>query len=528
MRLVTTEEMRALERATFDAGTSASALMERAGTAVANAAAEWLVNPRGRTLLVLAGKGNNGGDALIAGRLLAQEHGMVPRIYLASDRGDDPLLAWAREAGVPLAIHQRHQPQARPLREWLRDADVVLDGLLGIGARLPLRGTVREILEACAEVERPGRRQIAVDLPTGVDADTGQADERAFHADLTLSTGPAKPGLFLHPGRACAGRVRPLDIGLAGLAGESEEAPLWRAEAGDVAQLLPPRPDDSHKGTFGKVLVVAGSRRYVGAAYLAGAAAVRVGAGLVTLAVPAAAQAALAGQSVETTYLPLPDDPAAPGALTPGHLGSLLDAARSYDAVALGPGIGDDPATRKLVWLLLENLAQTPESVPVVVDADALNALAAEHEASRPRPAAAGNWVLTPHPGEMGRLAGLSVEEVQADRLRVAREHAGRWDCVVLLKGAPSVVATPDGRAWLSGFGNAALATAGAGDVLTGTIAGLLAQGCAPPAAAVAGSYVHGLAAELWRHRHGAAGLAVSHLAELLPQALHQLRSSAA
>jgi NAD(P)H-hydrate epimerase len=276
------------------------------------------------------------------------------------------------------------------------------------------------------------------------------------------------------------------------------------------------------------VLVIAGSRRYVGAAYLAGAAAVRVGAGLVTLAVPAATQAALAGRSVETTYLPLPDDPAAPGALTPGHLGSLLDAAGGYDALALGPGIGDDPATRKLVRLLLEHLAQTPASPPVVVDADALNALAAEQGASRPRPAAAGRWVLTPHPGEMGRLAGLSVKEVQADRLRVAREHAGKWDCIVLLKGAPSVVATPEGRAWLSGFGNAALATAGAGDVLTGTIAGLLAQECAPPAAAVAGSYVHGLAAEFWRHRHGAAGLAVSHLAELLPPALHHLRSSAA
>jgi NAD(P)H-hydrate epimerase len=516
--------MRALERATFDAGTTEPALMERAGSAVARAAAEWLVQPRGRTLLVLAGKGNNGGDAMIAARILAREHGMQPQIYLAAPREGDPLLAWAHEDGAAVTLHDSRGRGDAQLRELLAGADVVLDGLLGIGARLPLRGAVDEILAICAEARTAGQRRIAVDVPTGVDADTGQADEHAFRADLTLSTGPAKPGLYLHPGAEYAGRVKALDIGL-----EKEEGhgALWRAEVGDVGRMLPRRPDDSHKGTFGKALIVGGSSRYVGAAYLAGAAAVRAGAGLVTLAVPSAARAALAGRSVETTYLPLPDDPAAPGALTPSHLDRLLEAAAGYDAVAIGPGMGDAPETRRLVPLFLAQLAKQNGSPPVVIDADALNALASLGEEDRPRPPKAGHWVLTPHPGEMGRLTGTSVKDVQADRLGMARDRARRWECTLLLKGAPSVIASPKGDAWLSGFANAALATAGAGDVLTGTITGLLAQGAPPLEAAVAGSYLHGLAAEVWRHRHGSAGLAVTDLAELLPDAMARIRSQA-
>ena len=522
MRLVTVEQMRALERRTFAQGASEAQLMEQAGPAVGRAAAEWLANPRGRTLLVLAGKGNNGGDALIAARLLARASGMAPRVYLAAERADDPLLDWVCEDGAPVAVHGRGQP----LRAWLREADVVLDGLLGIGVRLPLRGAVAEILAVCAEERPPGQRRIAVDVPSGVDADTGQADAHAFRADLTLSTGPAKPGHFVHPGAACAGRVRALDIGLAREpteGGDPSGVRIERVEAAEVARLLPARPDDSHKGTFGKALIVAGSRRYVGAAYLAGAAAVRAGAGLVTLALPSTAQAAVAGRSVETTFLPLVEDPEAPGTLTAGHLGAILEAARTYDAVAIGPGLGDDPATRRLVVLLLEQLAHDEDAPPVVIDADGLNALAAVPDGGWARPAQA-RWVLTPHPGEMSRLTGRPTQEVQTDRIGIAREHAGKWGQVVVLKGAPSVAAAPGGRVALSGFANAALATAGAGDVLTGATTALLAQGCPPRDAAVAACFVHGLAAELWRHRHGAAGLAVSNLAELLPDAMGFVR----
>ena len=289
-----------------------------------------------------------------------------------------------------------------------------------------------------------------------------------------------------------------------------------------MAGLLPARPDNSNKGTFGKVLVVAGSARYVGAAALAAGAAVRAGAGLVTLAVPATVQRAVAGTSLEATYLPLPDDPHTPGLLHPGHADAMLEAAAGYDALAIGPGVGDHPQTQRLVLDLAARLAGSETAPPVVIDADALNALAAP--GSGPGPAAP-RWVLTPHPGEMGRLRRRSVQEVQGDRLETARASARDWGQVVVLKGAPSIIAAPDGRACLNAFANAALATAGTGDVLTGTIAGLLAQGMEPFPAAGAGSYLHGLAGELWRARHGAGGLPASHLMALLPDALRHLRA---
>jgi ADP-dependent NAD(P)H-hydrate dehydratase / NAD(P)H-hydrate epimerase len=523
MRLVTTAEMRALERGAFAAGVSEDELMATAGTGAGRALAAWLgwtARGDGRRVLVLAGRGNNGGDAIIAARALAEHFGAPVCVYLVSARERDPLLAWTGEAGVPVATHGADGAKAS-LRRWLSEAAVVLDGILGIGGRLPLRGPIAETLAVCREVRPAGQRRVAVDVPTGVQADTGQVDALAFRADLTLSTGPAKVGLFIHPGAEHAGRVQTVDLGIV-----PADAPLtlWRQEAPEVAQTLPPRPDDSNKGTYGKVLVVAGCERYVGAAGLAARAAVRAGAGLVTLAVPEAVRRAIAGSSLETTYLTLPPDPEAPGALGAEHAGAILDAAAGYDALAIGPGIGDHPATRRLVLDLAAGLARNEHAPPAVLDADALNALSAVE--AWPHPGGL-RWVLTPHPGEMGRLLDKRVPEVQADRLATARGAAARWGQAVVLKGAPSIVAGPDGRACLTVFANAALASAGSGDVLTGTVAALLAQGLDPFAAAAGGSYLHGLAGERWRAHNGDAGLGASRLAECLPGAARALRSLA-
>ena len=396
----------------------------------------------------------------------------------------------------------------------------MLDGILGIGGRLPLQGPIAETLAVCREVRPAGQRRVAVDVPTGVQADTGQADGVAFRADLTLATGPAKVGLFVHPGAEHAGRVQSVDIGVV-----PADAPLvlWRQEPSEVARSLPARPDDSNKGTYGKVLVVAGCERYIGAAGLAARAAVCAGAGLVTLAVPEAVRRALAGSSPEATYLTLPPDPEAPGALGAEQAAAILDAAAGYDALAIGPGIGDHPATRRLVLDLVAGLAGDEHAPPAVIDADALNALSRGGLAA-PRGL---RWVLTPHPGEMGRLLGKGVPEVQADRLATAREAAAGWGQAVVLKGAPSIIAGPDGRACLSVFANAALASAGSGDVLSGTVAALLAQGLDPFAAAATGAYLHGLAGERWRALNGDAGLGAARLAGCLPGAARALRALA-
>jgi NAD(P)H-hydrate epimerase len=536
-RVVTVDEMRALERAAIRAGTSEADLMSAAGRVVADALAAWLPRTDRRRLLVLAGKGNNGGDALIAARHLHERYGMRVTLYLLAERKADPLLDWAGaskpHAGVGRGAGVRRERDTgaietlvhtagrqNTLRTRLDAADVVLDGILGIGARLPLEGAIADVLDVLGRHRPPGQRRVAVDVPTGIDADTGQADPRALHADLTLATGPAKPGLFIHPGAGHAGRVMSLDIGLSDDSAERAA----RLTAHSVAGLLPTRCDDSHKGTYGKLLVIAGSARYFGAAALTATAAVRSGAGLVTLAAPADVRHAVASQSAEITYLPLPDDPAAPGCLTPGHLGQLLDAARGYDALALGPGLGVEPATRRLVTLLAEHLAADERGPRCVIDADALNALASVDQADRPHPRAA-RWVLTPHPGEMARLRGLEPAAVQGDRLRTALDAAREWRQSVVLKGAPSLVAAPDGRLRLSPFANAALAVAGTGDVLTGLIGALLSQGLDPFDAAAAGTFVHGLAGELWRTEYGSAGLAATDLAHRLPAALQHLHS---
>ncbi|HEV2125282.1 MAG TPA: NAD(P)H-hydrate dehydratase, partial [Chloroflexota bacterium] len=516
--LVTVQEMRQLERATMRSGTSEASLMEQAGTAVAEAVARWLPRTDGRSMLVLAGKGNNGGDALIAARVLRQRFGMQPRIYLTSPRDGDPLLSWTASTAIPVAHHAENGTPT--VREWLHETDVVLDGLLGVGARLPITGAVAEVLQLCHQVRQSGQRRIAVDVPTGVHADTGDADAHAFAADLTLATGPAKPGLYLFPGARFAGRVQALDIGL-----DLDSMPLnvRRRIDWEVAPLLPPRPDDSHKGTYGKVLVIAGSDRYIGAAYMTGAATVGTGAGLVTLAVPAHVQSAIAGARPELTFLPLPDDPQAPGRISTSHLETLLEAILKYDAVAIGPGLGTDAKTQHLVQQLADRLAKSSQAPPIVFDADALNALAAAGEWERP---AQVRWVLTPHPGELGRLTQTDAKTVLADRLACAQAQADAWGQVVVAKGAPSIVASPNGRADLGVFANAALATAGTGDVLTGAIAALLAQGLDVHDAAVAGVYLHGLAGELWRAKHGRSGLPASHLVEYLPLAQRRLRES--
>ncbi|MGI8423658.1 MAG: NAD(P)H-hydrate dehydratase [Chloroflexota bacterium] len=519
MKVVTVSEMRALESRTFNAGTSERALLEQAGSAVASGVADYLPRTERRLLLALLGKGNNGGDAAIAARHLRAYHGMRAVLYLVGPRPDDPLLEWTESSEVETIVHG---PQSiTRLGALLLDAAVVLDGILGIGARLPLDGVIAEVLDACRATRPAAQRRIAVDIPTGVDADSGQADERAFRADLTLATGPAKPGLLIHPGAAFAGRVRTLDIGLVD---PDPHGATRRLDASDVARLLPRRPDNSHKGTYGKVLVVGGSDRYVGAPLLAGGAAIRAGAGLVTLAVPAAVRNTLAGPSPETTYLPLADDPAAPGRLTPGHLGPLLDAARSVGAVAIGPGLGAEPETRRVVMLLLERLGK--DGPPVVLDADGLNALAGTPADEWPSPSES-RWVLTPHPGEMARLAGVDNPAVQRDRLTLARAKAREWGQVLVLKGAPSIIGSPDGQSRLSAFANAALAAGGTGDVLTGIIAALIAQGLSPFDAACAGAHVHGLAGELWRAEHGAAGMPASALIELIPRAMRNVRQLA-
>lgn len=520
MKIVTAEQMRQIDREAAAKGMPTEFLMANAGKAVAEAIRDRYGDVAGREVLVLVGPGNNGGDGLVAANHL-HDWGAKVSLYLWGRKveGDVNFQA-TQQRGIPCAWADQDPGFAR-LREMAARAHIVIDALLGTGKARPIAGTLKGLLEAFAQSKAPDAFVVAVDLPTGLDADTGGVDAATPVADLTVTLGYPKPGLFLLPGAAYVGRLVVADIGLPP---EPEGAsPLEMITPQMVKQHLPPRPAVSHKGTFGKVMVVAGSVNYVGAPVLACVGAGRVGTGLVTLACANEIYPILAGKLIETTFLPLPDTP--PGLLRGEAVDVLARAMPDYDVVLVGPGIGQHPATASFVeqllrWVRIERTGKFA-GISWMIDADGLNALPRIRRWPEVVPPKA---VLTPHPAEMARLLGASVEEVQSDRLGVARRTAAEWKRVVVLKGANTIVAAPDGQTFVNPSANPALATAGTGDVLAGAIAGFLAQGLDLKWAAVVGVFIHGLAGEIVRDEVGEAGALAGDLLDALPEAINRVK----
>ena len=517
MKIVTSEQMRSIDGRCPDAGVPTDTLMENAGLAVAKRVRHHLGGVMGVPVVVLVGPGNNGGDGLVVARHL-HSWGARAIVYLCAGRpADDPKLAMVQDQGTPVLQASTDDGFVR-LRQHLEAAKAVVDSVIGTGRLRPMHGTLREVFLALADT-RSGRsdlRLIALDLPSGLDADTGAVDPVCPIADVTVTLGYPKQGLFLFPGAEHAGALETVDIGIPpGLDDDVTLELMTRDWAGPA---LPPRSASAHKGTFGSALVVAGCRNYVGAAYLAAMAAARSGAGLVTLAIPESIQSAVAARAVEPTYLPLPES--SPGVVSPEAATIILDNLGGYDSLLVGCGIGQAPATREMVERLLYSGADLP---PTVVDADGLNLLALSQNP--------GWWerfpsqaIVTPHPGEMSRLSGITTQEVQIDRTGGAVAMAVRWNKVTVLKGAYTVVAFPDGRAMVSPIANPGLASAGTGDVLAGAIAGLLAQGATLERAAALGVFLHGLAGDEVRGKIGDTGMLASDVLAALPGAIRDLR----
>lgn len=534
--VVTAAQMRAAEEAAVAAGSDWAVLMERAGTGVAQAALAYLTPLAGRTVLALVGPGNNGGDALVTARHLADAGAQVTLYCWRRNRVDDNLLA-CRARGI-CELHAADDVDGALLTAALAEATLVVDGLLGTGARPPASDLAAIITAVnAARAQRVDLRVVAIDLPSGVAADDGQVATVAIRADLTVATGLLKRGLLLWPGRGYAGTIVVAPIGLGLLDEAVTMSELLTAT--QARSFLPARPADAHKGVFGKVLVLAGSINYPGAAVLACAGAQRAGAGLVTLATGRNVLA-LAKVPPEVTLLPVAEGDW--GAIGPVAIDELAEDLPRYQALLIGPGLGQAEATRQLVLRLFgldqvrsrarvgfvavgESIAHLPQKTvelpPTVIDADGLNLLAS-----------ASGWferlspercVLTPHPGEMRRLLG--VTELPPDAVATAAEAAQRWRQTVVLKGATTVIAAPDGHTLIHDGANPALATAGSGDVLAGIIAGLMAQGCAPFAAAALGVYLHGAAGAKARAAMGDAGVVAGDLLPFVPQAIRELRA---
>ncbi len=510
--------MRQVEQDCARIGLPTDVLMENAGKAVAEEVKQILGTTNKQHILILIGPGNNGGDGLVAARHL-HDWGAKVSLYLLSQRPpDDPNLMLVRERGMT-CIEATQGENLDRLDGLLSSANAVIDALFGTGKSRPLRGIFLQALDRVSRAKKrqPSLRVIALDLPSGLNADTGAVDPACLYADNTITLGFPKPGLFNSPGAERVGKITVADIGIPTYLAKGVTTELITDEW--AKSVLPQRPPQANKGSFGRVLVVAGSINYIGAAYLACSGAIRVGAGLVTLATATSLQPILASKLTEVTYFPLPES--RPGIISL-HAARLIHQEFShYNVLLLGCGLGQSQSAIRFIKSTLFRLKPVLQSL--VLDADALNTLAK-----------IPNWwqqltddaILTPHPGEMARLVGIPVDEVQADRVGIAKKVAQEWHKTIVLKGAYSVIAAPDGRAKISPICNPGLASAGTGDVLTGAIAGLLAQGLSLFDAAGCGVFLHGEAGEMVKAKLGDAGMIASDLLPVLPLVIKQLKEN--
>ena len=516
MKIVTIEQMRRLEEASAPAGVSTDTLMENAGLAVAREVRKSLGRVAGSRILVLVGPGNNGGDGLVAARHLRRWGAEVTAYLLLRRVEEDPKFQEALEAGVS-SLSTSQDPDLNLFESELANSHLVIDAVLGTGRARPLGGALSEAMLrlSAAKSRRPSMTIVSLDLPTGMDADTGRIDTACPRADITLTFGYPKVGHFRSPGAEKRGRLEVLDIGIP--KGLAHDINLELLTGEWVRSKLPARPPDGHKGTFGHVLVIAGSRNYVGAAYLAAQGAARVGPGLVTLASPQSIYPILASKLTEVIHLPLPDDEH--GRFHPDGAEIVRENLHHYSTLLVGCGFGRSDGLAEFLRRLL--IGETRPSLPVVIDADGLNNLSMLEDwwSCLKTPA-----VLTPHPGEMSTLTGVSVPDIQSRRIEAALEWASRWNTMVVLKGAYTVVASPGGMCHVNPFANPALASGGTGDVLTGVIAGLMAQGLSLEDASSCGVYLHGAAGEMVRDEMGDTGTLAWDLLPALPRTIKTVR----
>ena len=509
MKILTAEQMREADRRTInELGIPGVVLMESAGRAVVNEILQRYSHLAPGPVLVLCGKGNNGGDGLVVARTLRQHGWQVTTLLLAEETaigGDARLyLDILRRLSAPVEF-AADPAGVETLLARLPVPALIVDALLGTGLSSLVGG--RHAV-AIAWMNRSPAPKVAIDIPSGLDATSGAILGSVLHADLTVTLAAAKLGQMIYPGVACCGELVVAEIGIP-QAFLDELAAGILLDAKEVRQLLPPRPAVGHKGTFGHLLLVAGSRGKSGAAALAADAALRAGAGLVTVASPASLQTTLAIKLTEVMTAPLDE---ADGALTGSALAQIAALWQDKNVLAIGPGLGRSAATATLVRKVIQDCP-----LPLVLDADALFALAGHGEVLAARPV--GTTILTPHPGEMAHLLGVSIAEIEADRVGTARCFAEEHGVVVVLKGARTVIAAPDGGILINPTGHVGMATGGMGDLLTGIIAALLCQRLPPLAAAAAGVWLHGRSGDRLRPRFGDAGLLASDLLVEIPGA---------
>ncbi len=500
MELLTSEQMRAADRAAIvDMKIPGLKLMENAGGEVAEVVDRMLrknsprpegerVRVRGHRIFrigIVCGKGNNGGDGLVVARMMARK-GYKIGVYLLSEALSEDAAVQLKRLPKIVSVHRIHSSlHWKKQKTELLQSDIIIDAIFGTGLSKPLTGFVRKIVGEINEMDKP---VIAVDIPSGIDATTGRVLGVAIRARLTVTFARPKIGHILYPGAACTGELKIADIGIPERAVAAARPDTFLIDRRIASKLLPPRPDHSHKGTFGRSLILAGSRGMAGAAVLAAEAAMRIGSGLTQLCVPESIYTIAARKlSPEALCATVPD--ARRGFFGPESLKPIVPLMERATCVLLGPGIGRHPKTIRWVTAILKSVRSDQK---LILDADALYALA---ESRCPWPAA--DIAITPHAGEMAKLTGRTRGFVESNPCAVAREVSKKYRLTVVLKGSRSMIAEPAGRLDINSTGNAALAKGATGDVLAGMICGLAAQGLSTFDAARLAVYLHGRAADI-------------------------------
>ena len=513
MRVLNAAQMREADRRTIeDIGIPSIVLMENAGRQVVAAIEAVHSDLLEGQVSVLCGRGNNGGDGFVVARTLAQRNVDVAVFVIgavAEVRGDARInldaLARLGHTVVEIADSQAWELHLSEIR----DSSLIIDAIFGTGLRAPLTGLLETVV---ADVNASGIPLVAVDVPSGLSADSPRVDGPAMDAGLTVTLGAPKVCLVLPPAETLAGDVVIADIGIPSEVIESVDSPrIELLTRSGMRGLIAPRSADTHKGDYGRVLIVAGSTGKTGAAHLAAVGALRSGAGLMTVATAASCQPVVAALGAEYMTESIAE---VSGGLDPTAVDDVLELAR--DVIAVGPGLGQSPATRKFVKSLLDRA-----SMPLVVDADGLNAFVDDPDALSGREGR--DVIITPHPGEMARLVAMSTEEVQSSRVEIARNFAVAHHLYVVLKGHRTIIATPDEKIFINPTGNAGMATGGTGDVLTGMIAAWLAQLLDAEAACKLAVYLHGLAGDLVEGKIGEVAMTSGDLAAHLGEAIMEI-----
>ncbi|MCJ7497371.1 MAG: NAD(P)H-hydrate dehydratase [candidate division Zixibacteria bacterium] len=521
MKLVTSEQMRKIDKTTIEEiGIPGLELMEKAGLGLALLAKK-ILNEKveDEKVVIFCGKGNNGGDGFVVGRYLAS-WGAEVEFYLLGKKEEvkDNALVNLKKA-IDLNLPLKEVLKEKELPSELK-ANLIVDAIFGTGFKGKTSGVEEK---AILLMNSTPIKVLSIDIPSGLDADTGLVEGVCVKADATPTMGLPKIGQFFFPGKSYCGKVEVVDIGIPQNVIDDQKLNLNLITEEEVKSFLPQRPGNAHKGNCGKVFLIAGSTGMIGAATLASLSCLKAGAGMAILGIPKSLNEIMEIKVTEVMTKPLPDV-RKKGALALRGLGEIMQVLKWADCVALGPGLGQHFETIELVRRLVTRI-----ELPMVIDADGLNAIAKD---SSILSQAKASLILTPHIGELSRLIGVPIEEIAKDRIRYALDSAKRFNCVVVFKGAPTIISEPEGEVFVNPTGNAGMATAGSGDVLTGIIIGILAQMIflkkqdikkSMLESALAGVYIHGLCGDLAKEEKGEMGMIAGDMMEKAPEALKQL-----